>query len=77
MTARAAAELEHAIIEAAKVSYRDDQDLPFVRHLEIHAGQLAPTDWTWETRHTGSGGWVIELWPVARVIEPDQPRGLL
>lgn len=63
MTDRRAAELEHAIIEAAKEFYRADQDMPFVQHLEMQARALCPdgSGWVWETRHTASGGWSIEL----------------
>jgi hypothetical protein len=78
MTDRAAAELEHAIIEAAKASHREDQDMSFVQHLEMQARDIAGREWTWETLHTASGGWSIELTPIrSDAPEPDQPRGML
>jgi hypothetical protein len=78
MTDRNAAEIAHEIIEAAKASYRDDQDLPFVRHLEIQARAIAGAGWTWDVHPTASGGWSIELTTIGtNLIEPDQPRGLL
>jgi len=58
---RAAAELRHIVIEAAKASYREDRDTPFFDHLEMQAHAHCGAGWCWSTRLTESGAWAIEM----------------
>ena len=52
-------QLKHDIIEEAKVAFKDDQSIPFVRHLEMAARTIAPGFWC-ET-YVSRGVWHFNL----------------
>jgi hypothetical protein len=65
MTARNQAELEHAIIEQAKESHRQDPAIAFVRHLEDAAEEHCGGRWGFETL-VERGVWRLRTWPIGQ-----------
>lgn len=78
MIDRMGAELEHSIIEAAKIDWAKDKAVAFVSYLELHAKKMCQAEWTYEITVQRSGVWGISVYHVAP--EPglfNDPLGLI
>lgn len=73
---RMAALLEHEIIEAAKISWRADESMPFIQHLAAEARARCGTEWNFETSCRRDGVWGLTLEYAAKAEDIHDPTFL-